>query len=77
MVSEIVNEMMEYLRTNITRPISRVDLAEQFVVDGPGQVDAGDFRAERAGERRDVDAVADIFLPGSHSDLFYHSLRRG
>ena len=26
----MVNEMMEYLRTNMTRPISRVDLAEQF-----------------------------------------------
>jgi len=29
-VSEMVNEMMEYLRTNMTRPISRMDLAHQF-----------------------------------------------
>ena len=29
-VSEMVNEMMEYLRANMTKPISRMDLAEQF-----------------------------------------------
>jgi len=29
-VSEMVNEMMEYLRANMLRPISRTDLARQF-----------------------------------------------